>query len=118
MKNSIAWQLLSIARMEAHLPFHGAKVLIVGQGQTAEELKQLLLDEGALVECDDTLEQINSSFELVFLLDEAKNDDLLPLLEKNALVIDYTPKNGDNWSVFDAKGSFRRIKVVSLLKDL
>lgn len=117
MKNSTAWQLLSVARIEMHRPFNGARVLIAGDCKAAEDLKRLLTDEGAQVDCAENLEDADNVFELVFLLEEAENTALLPLLAKNALVIDCAPNKSGEWSVFDAKGTFRRIKVVSLLKN-
>ena len=108
MKRSIAAQLIEIARIESHIPFHGACVLIAGQGETAEELAQLLENAGAVFH--------KTPYDVIFLLEQVKNDALLPLLTKNALIIDASPEKGGDWAFFDAKGGFRRIRVVSLLK--
>lgn len=108
MKRSVAAQLIEIARIESHIPFHGACVLIAGQGETAEELARLLENAGAVLQ--------KAPYDIVFLLEQAENEALLPLLARNALIVDASPEKGGDWAFFDAKGDFRRIRVVSLLK--
>ena len=108
MKRSIAAQLIEIAKIELHIPVRGARVMITGQTETAKELALLLENEGAVTE--------KAPYDLVFLLEQPEDDALFSLLAQNSLIIDASPAKSENQAVFDGKGSFRRIRVVSLLK--
>lgn len=115
LKIGVARQLLEIARIESDIPLKEEKVLIAGEGKTAVELTRLLREMGIAV-FDLNKAAGEKDFSLVFLTEPADDDKLLPLIAKNATVIDCAVKSNGNWAVFDGKNSFRRVRVVSLEK--
>jgi hypothetical protein len=116
---SQAWQLLRIARLELDRPLETTAALVWGEGETAEELLALLKEDALSAQGAHILhppQPCENRFDLLVLLCPMPPELLDNLIAPGGLTLDACAQQSGEWIVFDQGASYRRIRVLSLMR--
>lgn len=114
-----ARQLLRIAQMEFGGPMETASALIWGEDETAQELAKLLSEDAlktTLANAKSPLEQTQERYDLLVLLCPMPNERFETMIAPGGLVLDAVAQKSGEWVVFDQSASYRRVRVLSLMR--
>lgn len=112
-------QLLRIARLESDRPLRGCKALVFGGSLQARDLYEALKQCCPAVRLAASVAELQDDderFEVAIILEPISHRVLENLMAAGGVAIDANVQRSGEWVMYDKSLSFKRIRVLSLLR--
>ncbi len=113
-------QLMRIARLESDRPLQGCKALVFGGSTQAQDLYKALKQRCPAVRLAASVAELQDDdgrFELAIILEPISHRVLENLMAVGGVAIDANVQRSGEWVMYDKSLSFKRIRVLSLLRN-